>query len=120
MATIRINANDLLNALEDAETKARIAVRMYCEEGAKTFENYAKKNRPWRDRTGHARQRLKGYVEERGNRFRINIAHGVDYGKSLEYEHERRYAILEPTVNAKSAEVLRGFKTILKRVFGND
>lgn len=119
MATIRLNADQLVNVLQDAENRARIAIRMRCNEGAKEFENYAKLNKPWRNRTGHARQRLTGYVEEHGDKIRVCIAHGVDYGRSLEYEHERRYAILEPTVKAKGPAVLRGFNSLLKTVFGN-
>lgn len=119
MAVIRINADQLISTLQGAENRARLAVRMYCAEGAKKFENYAKQNRPWTDRTGHARQRLKGYTEEHGTKIRICIAHGVDYGKSLEYEHERRYAILEPTVKHEGPAVLRSFNTLINRVFNN-
>lgn len=118
MATIRINADQLINVLNSAENRARVAIRMYASEGAKDFQNYAKQNRPWRDRTGHARQRLTGYTEEHGNKIRICIAHGVDYGRSLEYEHERKYAILEPTVKARGPAVMRSFSTLLKRIFG--
>ena len=82
---------------------------MYAQEGAKKFENYAKKNRPWTDRTGHARQRLTGWVETMKDRIRIHIGHGVDYGIYLELAHEKRYAILQQTVNACSKEVLNGF-----------
>lgn len=119
MATIRVDAQQLANILQGAENRAWIAVRMYCNERAKAFENYAKKNRRWTDRTGHARQRLKGYIEEHGDKIRICIAHGVEYGRSLEYEHERRYAILEPTVKAEGPATIKGFNVILKRVFGN-
>lgn len=119
MATIRLNANQLISTLQSAENRARIQIRMQAHESAKVFENYAKINKPWRNRTGHARQRLTGYVEEHGNKIRVCVAHGVDYGRSLEYEHERKYAILEPTVKANSAKALAGMKVLLKRVFGN-
>lgn len=119
MATIRLNADNVIKVLQSAENRAMLSVRMYCNEGAKKFQNYAKQNRPWTDRTGHARQRLTGYTEEHGKKIRICIAHGVDYGRSLEYEHEKRYAILEPTVKANGASVLKGSNTLLKRVFGN-
>lgn len=114
MAGIKIDASKLLANLENAETKSQVAIRMFAQEGAKKFENYAKKNRPWTDRTGHARQRLTGWVEVLTNKVRIYIGHGVDYGIYLELCHEKRYAILQPTVNALSKEVLKGYKELTR------
>ena len=114
MATIRFNLDDIKKHLENAETKSQLAVRMYAQEGAKKFENYAKQNRRWTDRTGHARQRLTGWVEVLANKVRINIGHGVDYGVYLELCNERRYEILQPTINACSKEVLNGFSGLMR------
>lgn len=114
MATIRIDYKDLLSNLESAETKSSVAIKMFAQEGAKKFENYAKKNRPWTDRTGHARQRLTGWVESMTNKVRIHIGHGVDYGVYLELAHEKRYAILQQTVNAMSQEILEGYKNLMR------
>ena len=113
---IQFDMSDVMEHLTDAETKAQTAIYMYASEGAKKFENYAKNNRPWTDRTGQARQRLNGYVETMPGKVRINIAHGVDYGIYLELCHERKYAILQRTVNTEGPEVLEGFKTLLRRI----
>lgn len=114
MATIRIDSKQLLKRLENAETKSQLAIRMFAQEGAKKFENYAKINRPWTDRTGHARQRLVGWVETFSDKVRIHIGHGVDYGVYLELCNEKRYAILQPTVNACSKEVIQGFSKLMR------
>ena len=116
MATIRIDSKQLLKRLENAEPKSRVAIKMFAQEGAKKFENYAKINRPWTDRTGHARQRLVGWVEMFSDKVRIHIGHGVDYGVYLELAHEKRYAILQPTVNALSKEILEGFKELMRYI----
>lgn len=116
MATIRIDSKQLLKRLENAETKSQVMIKMFAQEGAKKFENYAKNNRPWTDRTGHARQRLVGWVEMFSNKVRIHIGHGVDYGVYLELAHEKRYAILQPTVNALSKEILEGFKELMRYI----
>lgn len=116
MATIRIDSKQLLKRLENAEPKSRVAIKMFAQEGAKKFENYAKINRPWTDRTGHARQRLVGWVEMFSDKVRINIGHGVDYGVYLELAHEKRFAILQPTVNACSKEILEGFKELMRYI----
>ena len=114
MAGIKVDTSKLLENLENAETKSQVAIRMFAQEGAKKFENHAKKNRPWTDRTGHARQRLTGYVETFSDKTRINIAHGVYYGVYLELCNEKRFAILQPTVNALSKEVLKGYKELTR------
>lgn len=114
MAGIRLDASKLLANLQSTETKSQIAIKMFANEGAKKFQNYAKQHRPWADRTCHARQRLTGWVETLSNKTRIYIGHGVDYGVYLELCHEKRYAILQKTVNAESGEVLEGYKELLK------
>lgn len=89
-------------------------VLMLANECAKEGENYAKAYRPWTDRTGHARQRLTGHIEQSGKDIvKICVSHGVDYGESLEYEHEERYAILRPTINALKNKWLQKFETLL-------
>lgn len=116
MARISFDYKTLLHNLENAETKSQIAIKMYAQEGAKKFENYAKNNRPWIDRTGHARQRLTGWVEVLANKVRINIGHGVDYGVYLELCNNRKYEILQPTVNACSSEVLNGYAELMRYI----
>lgn len=114
MATFRFDSKQLLKNLENAETKSQVAIKMFAQEGAKKFQNYAKQNRPWTDRTGHARQRLIGWVEVLTNKVRIHIGHGVSYGIYLELAHEKKYAILQHTVNACSKEVLEGYEELTR------
>ena len=113
---MRINASDFIKRLSDIETKSQVAFRMFATEGAKKFENYAKQNRPWTDRTGQARQRLTGWVEMFSDKIRIHIGHGVDYGIYLELANQRRFAILQKTVNAASPEILEGFSELTRYI----
>lgn len=114
MAGIRTDTSQLERWFSKAENKSKVAVKMYAQQGANKFQNYAKQNAMWTDRTGHARQRLTGYIEYFSNKVRINIAHGVDYGIFLELCNEQRYAILNRTVQANSKEVLDGYKNLLR------
>ena len=95
---------------------APIAFKVYAETKAKELEGYAKENRPWTDRTGDARKRLSGYVTEIPNGYRINLAHGVDYGMWLELAMEKRFAILEPTIKLKGPDVVKGMKDLFKKI----
>lgn len=114
--TIRIDDSDLRNGLDLLNERINDAVYMYADTVTKDYEAYAKENRPWTDRTGDARRRLKGYPEKVTNGVRFCIAHGVDYGIWLEIAHEKRFAILEPTIRLKANDTLRGLKTLLSNV----
>ena len=110
----KFDCKDLLKRLGIAQIKAQANLLMIASSGAKTMENYAKTYRPWTDRTGNARRTLHGYVENKPTYVRIYIAHGMSYGWSLEYEHEKRYAILLPTVKACGAQILKSCKNVMK------
>lgn len=117
MAGFKLDAERLFNGLTATESKADTAIRMFAETGAKKMENFAKENRRWTDRTGHARQRLNGYVSKIQNGYRIYIAHGVDYGIWLELAHEKRFAILPQTIEyVGTFEIMPGFERLLERM----
>ena len=117
MAGIRLDASKLLANLQSAETKSQIAIKMFANEGAKKFQNYAKQNRPWTDRTGHARQRLTGTSGKVANGYKLALAHGVDYGIWLELAHEKRFAIIQETIQTVgSNEIMPGFQKLLERL----
>lgn len=113
----RLDISGLLNGLASAQDKADLAIRMYAEQGALKLQNHAKLNRPWTDRTGHARQRLHGYVGKISNGYRIYLAHGVDYGIYLELGHEKRYSIIPQTIRYVGAfEIMPGFEKLMERL----
>lgn len=96
--------------------KSEAALRMYAETAALKLQNYMRDNAPWTDRTGHARQRLTGTVTKVTNGYKITLAHGVDYGIWLELAHEKRFAIIQPTILVNSNEVMTGFNKLLERL----
>ena len=90
-----IDVSKVLKGITDFDDAFDKALMVFAQSGAQKMEQYAKKNRKWTDRTGRARQSLKGSAFRIENGYRIQIAHGVYYGVYLEYAHERKYAILE-------------------------
>lgn len=108
----RLDGSDVKDGLGQLKKKVEAGLLIYGETVAKDFESYAKSNRPWTDRTGNARQRLNGYVEAILHGVRICIAHGVSYGIYLELAHEKKYAILEPTVRLKGNDAIKGIKAM--------
>lgn len=117
--SIYVNITDVVKGLTLLQSAIDPAVHMLAEQGARQMENFAKENRRWTDRTGQARQRLKGSTSKIPNGYRIAIAHGVDYGIWLELAHEKRFSILPETLEYVSAfEIMPGFNKLIERLSG--
>lgn len=119
MAGLKFDLSGMISGLADCESKADIAIRMLADQGALQFQNSARENRKWTDRTGHARQRLTGYVGKIPEGYRITLAHGVDYGIWLELAHEKRFAIIPQTIEyVGTFEIMPGFQRLIERLNG--
>lgn len=116
MSGITWDFSSLLNGLDSFMSRSEAAIAMYAETAALQLQNYARDNAPWKDRTGHARQRLTGTSLVVANGYKLRLAHGVDYGIWLELAHEKRFAIIQPTILADSGEILEGFQGLLERL----
>jgi hypothetical protein len=81
---------------------------------AADMEAYAKQHAPWKDRTGNARNGLKGEaLIVPGKSYGATLSHNVPYGIWLEVRWAGRYAIIGPTIRAESLRVA----TLLRRLF---
>jgi hypothetical protein len=84
---------------------------------APKVEAYAKRNAKWRDRTGNARNGLRGVPESGRGNHKIILAHGVPYGIYLEVRFSGKYAIINPTLAAEGPEVMRTVSNGLPKIF---
>ena len=117
--SIKFDAGPLLSGFDKFSTKADVAIKMYCETSALTLEGYARENRRWTDRTGHARQRLNCKCLSLANGYRLELGHGVDYGLWLELANEKRFAIIMETINTVgNGEIMPGFERLIDRLGG--
>lgn len=115
--SLRIEMNSLVQNLGGMNSRLDAALDMFTDNAALKLQNYARDKARWTDRTGHARQRLTGYKGKIANGYRIYLAHGVSYGIWLEYAHERKYAILEETIQTVgSSEIMPGFNRLIERL----
>lgn len=95
-------------------SKFETAVVTLAEIAATKMEAYAKANRPWTDRTGNARQNLKGsaaWVTK--DQVMIVVAHHMDYGFWLELAHQRKYKILEQSIEENAEELFRALRRLV-------
>ena len=98
------------------ENKFDAALYQFANNGAQKMEAYAKQNRPWTDRTGRARQSLKGSAYRANKGYRLEIAHGVSYGVYLEYAQKKKITILRTTVEKVGRnQILPAFDKFIER-----
>lgn len=116
MSGITWDFSSLLNGLDSFMSRSEAAIAMYAETAALQLQNYARDKAPWTDRTGQARQRLMGTSSKVSNGYKLKLAHGVNYGIWLELAHEKRFAIIQPTILANSGDILSGFQGLLSRL----
>lgn len=115
MAGLDMDFSGIADGLEHLTADFPNACLARLETSATQLESYAKQNRPWTDRTGHARQRLNCRASRQSaTQYRLTLAHGVSYGVNLEFKHNKRYAIIFPTLEAKGPEVMQAFQGFLE------
>ena len=92
----------------------KVALSAYAEmEAAPKLEGYARANAPWHDISGAARAGLKGGSYIKGQKIIIYIAHSVDYGVYLELAHDKKYEILDPTIEKNKGRIWSDYKKIM-------
>ena len=115
-----VNASDFNRATKVLKESVRRNVQTYGSTLAATFEQQAKGGAPWVDRRGSARARLYGTMTASGSRVRVEMGGSApnykrgpksspDYLEYLEYDHLKKYAIVEPTAEAIFDDVRQNF-----------
>lgn len=110
------DTKDVLKRIEQIQAKTRAALQILADSAAKAMERYAKNNARWTDRTGNARQRLKGSTRWEQDALIAAISHNVDYGMWLELCHEKKYAILEEALDSQAQNLLEAYHRFLNQL----
>lgn len=111
-----LNLSDIYEHLERLPDAVETAVMAYGKTAGEKLRARAVEDRPWTDRTAHARQRLHSDVKRIDTGIRIILAHGVEYGIYLELAHEKRYAVIYPTLLKEGPGVMRGLEGLFRRI----
>lgn len=109
---INIDTSTLSRALDEMDRRRLFAQQTYAQNAAKQLESQAKAGAPWTDRTGHARGGLSGTSQRRGSVFTITLSGSVRYMVYLELAHGKKWAVLWPTMQKNSQQILQGFARI--------
>ena len=87
----------------------------YLERQGARLREQMKREAPWTDRRGAARQQLLAEVEQDDDKIALVLSHGVPYGKFLELSNGGRYAIIGPTIMKEGWGLMRGMTGLMDR-----
>lgn len=114
--SISFETSDVLNRLDSMQARTRASLEIIARSAASAMENYAKRNARWTDRTGNARQRLKGSIRWDDEALLVVISHNVDYGMWLELCNEKKYAILKEALNSQAPQLMQAYLTFIRNL----
>ena len=88
---------------------------------ASDLEAKARKNAKWTDRTGQARRSITGSSEANGTTISIKLEgyatnDNKEYFQYLEFAKQKKYAILEPTIEENKDEVINRYAKTFKSI----
>jgi hypothetical protein len=119
VATLKFdyNQSQLGKNMEKFAEKLGAAVLIYAGTKAALLESQMKRERPWTDRTGMAKATLRSVVTRPDqNTVRITLAHGVWYGKWLELAHEKKWAIVAPTIEKEAPNIVNDLSDLMSKI----
>lgn len=110
---MRTDISNFVRTTAAIERRHAFAVEAYGKAAGNKMVAYAKRNHPWANRTHNAQNTITATTGwTGGNRLRVNLHSGVNYGVYLEYKtfkHKGRLSIWWPTVQRHKLEILRGW-----------
>ncbi len=111
---VKVNGSGVIKGFEKLNDECRERVKKRLEDFSSEIEAEMKRRAPWQDRTGAARAGLKASLKvEDDGVFSIHLEHTVPYGIYLEFAMEKRFAVLAPTMNSVSPQLVEVLKGIL-------
>ena len=114
------DADELVGFIKALQTRTQEQILAGGAPMAEKMEAQAKRDAPWIDRTGKARATLAGIntFDEKGETYCIGVCGNQPYSPELEYNYNRRYAILMPVLRKYQNDLLDNIRNIISRQEG--
>jgi len=109
---IKFDISQVMATLDSLTAKQKAGLTLFGDTLGKKMANEAKKNKPWENRTSHAMQSIDSYTAWEKNTLIIGVTGGMDYSPFLEFAHEKKYAVLYPTILDNKEAFIKGAKLI--------
>lgn len=109
-----VSTNLMIQELNNIENRLTAALQIVSDTAAKKMADWAKENKPWETRTGHAVEQLSGNAYWQNKDILVTaVMHNVDYGIWLELAHEKKYAVLEKAIESERLNLIAQYVKLL-------
>ena len=102
------------------EQKFMAGLELYVNSAAIELETAMKEKRyaqkPWVNRTNAAVNSLTARASPTLTGFLITLSQGVEYGVYLELAHEKKYAVIQPTIRVMSPKIMETFQGMVDKL----
>lgn len=109
-----LDAMQALSRMSAIRQRSMFAAEQVARNGAARMEGEAKRDAPWTDRTGLARQTIRGVSGWQGKKLRCGVTGNMDYSPYLEFAREGQNAVLWPTVQRNEKEIMDAFRKVVR------
>lgn len=112
MSELEVNIDDVIDGLSEFQMQSKTSIGMYADIAAKNMEEYAKKNAPWKDQSGMDTETIKGGKQWEGDKCNFYVSRNMECYPFLELCNDKKYAILKPTIDKLSPQILKGMSNL--------
>lgn len=110
----RFDPSEALKKMTEIKQRSMFSAEKVAQSGAAKLEAEAKRSAPWTDRTGLARQTIRGVSGWQGGKLRCGVTGNMDYSVYLEKAREGQNAVLWPTVQRNEQELMEQFRKVVR------
>lgn len=110
----RIDASQALQRMAAIKLRSLHAAEQVAQNAAAKMEAEAKRSAPWTDRTGLARQTIRGVSGWQGGKLRCGVSGNMAYSPYLELTREGQNAVLWPTVQRNEADIMEKMRKVVR------
>lgn len=112
--SFKLDISKTVKRMAEIKQRSMFAAEKVAQNAAARMEAEAKRDAPWTDRTGNARQTIKGFSGWAGKKLRCGISGNMEYSEYLEYGNEGKNAVLWPTVHRNEAKIKEQMRKVVR------
>lgn len=107
-------SEDVRRNLQAFQARTLAALENLGEHYAAKMEGDAKRDAPWTDRTGAARQGMFGGVQSRESTILVRLSGSEGHNVYLELANQGKYAVIEPTVKRHAPDFFKDAERVIR------